>query len=781
MWALNWVELKWKWEESWNLEQGNGTQNTMIRITDMPARSSDPRPSPRFAKKARPKSLCALKKRGRHTREHGRDRGPEERVRCEDGCLVVHGGDAVEDALEDEVDAGQVERCVNEYEGKGLKPEVYYGVCDKGLRLDFASANGTDSASALEKMDDFASPAFQPRQDVAHGPSVMRFGFGNPAQKNNRRHWPVNFAAPLTPQAALPVWKPSAKEDVQGREIVKWVKEHLYPRYHEALDENGKLKNSTLSKKEYINEHLFPLVDAEYQITGKYVLQAFKELYKGRIQATKSLSPTPESGPSRTREVSAVDMFKKNNAAVTALTRGNLAKDGVKPQGQAWLLEFHKVGNELFEKCSEEVKTDWAAKAVAENERKRAGASAEEIAQQVAENQTNIIALAANRLVSLIGMGPNQVGPAVFHLSAAYKDAEGKVHERTASIGARSSGFKPTAAHQQTFKEWAKNVLYMVVQVDDDGQVYLPETDTKGLAKREIVAMLYSYFDPPKGSKILVPITRGSELTMVDIREAERDELRAYYDCALACQKKGEPLEHTVVPGDSTAEITDDNAGTGGNKPAETPAANKPAATPAINKPADTPPADKPAAADKPADTPAATSKPADTLVDEEEWDLTPPPPTPPPDFSSNLVQGLDEDGDEILPIVPPAARGSKGRGGGRGGRARGGKRGGRGIANTRGKATKARGGHGRAGAGAGAGEDRAGGTLEEEAGGRLKRKATDVASTADAPNPKKQKVMVEPRVTRSRAPPPPPPPSPPKGRTVPGSVGYLYLSSPSP
>ncbi len=52
--------------------------------------------------------------------------------------------------------------------------------------------------------------------------------------------------------------------------------------------------------------------------------------------------------------------------------------------------------------------------------------------------------------------------------------------------------------------------------------------------------------------------------------------------------------------------------------------------------------------------------------------------------------------------------------------------------------------------------------------------------SAADAPNPKKQKVM-EPRVTRSRAPPPPPPPSPPKGRTVPGSVGYLYLSSPSP
>ncbi|KAJ7435484.1 hypothetical protein B0H11DRAFT_1937511 [Mycena galericulata] len=85
--------------------------------------------------------------------------------------------------------------------------------------IDFASANGTDFASALEEMDDFASTMFQSKQTstrqllLAHGPS-----------------------------AASPLWEPSDRADIQGREVVKWVNDNLYPGYHEVLDENGKLK-----------------------------------------------------------------------------------------------------------------------------------------------------------------------------------------------------------------------------------------------------------------------------------------------------------------------------------------------------------------------------------------------------------------------------------------------------------------------------------------------------------------------------------------------------------
>ncbi|KAJ7748168.1 hypothetical protein DFH07DRAFT_775792 [Mycena maculata] len=608
----------------------------------------------------------------------------------------------------------------------------------------------------------------------------------------------ADFAPPVVAADTLPTFKPSEKTD-DVRRISGFIRNTIYPKFVAFTQESGgpgKEKKMTL--KEYVKTILFPLVDTEFEITGRYALHPFKETMYSMLnskknhnvsvkKAPKEESATPEPGPSRHRKSTALNEFKADphfNRLINTQKNEALEKDGIKVEqrGGQGLKMFSEMAQKMFEESSDEVKKEMADRAEAKEKARSLAPSEEELAMEIAENQKMIGNLVLQKLRSLVGRGPGKVGDAVFSVKAAFKDAEGTVYCTEVSLGAIDgrdvTAFMGAKADEPRFRTWAKDNLYVVLQEEGD-DILLPGGNLATISKKEMVRMLLAYFGVDKYHTLSLSTT-GDSSSMRDIRQLDEVQLRGYYAYTLTCQEEGTTPIHAVTPKDRATVDEDATAAAAADSGDRTAPGAK---------------ADDPATADEAAataskqgrgqsrgetyddvsnaDFSALTPPPGDEMDVDTYSDLTPPPLTPPPlDFSSALIPHLENtDEPEVPATAPGGTRGNRGRGGARARGKRG--RGGRGGARGRGSKGRGRGGAVEGGGNAGELETFAPPEQSEPAKG-VKRKQADTTDQVEGPAKKKQNVVEgSGRATRSKAPPAPPQPSPQRHGYTKG--GYFY------
>ncbi|KAF7360829.1 hypothetical protein MSAN_01112200 [Mycena sanguinolenta] len=387
----------------------------------------------------------------------------------------------------------------------------------------------------------------------------------------------------LPTEPALREWKLADKSDQLGRDIRNYVRAELMQKFQEkkaTLEQERKnassSKDKQLNLKDYVDKELFPELNKKFRVEDHYMVAKFTQtLYsmlnsKANYSNNKAAPATQTAGTDtsvastdtpRYRSKTAQDLYKlQNKEAIETEAKRRLAGKEVSRGDMMRMVQT--VGNERFASASPEVKSEMEELAHQKNEAaKEERESPEAVAKHLSQNRVNFNNIVLHALQSLIGVGPTQVGAAVFRVSGAYKDDDGKIHEFTGSVGAADNArgltdypSKNAEQNRRTFKEWAKTNLYTLVDIDDDtGEVSLPNVDVNRLGKKEIVAMLLALFSPPAAHQ-----------------EAEQDDLRAYFKYALECQEKGEaPAKEFQVEeaDDANLDDTQDDVNTDGANP----------------------------------------------------------------------------------------------------------------------------------------------------------------------------------------------------------------------